>query len=187
MPHPFATQISAAARAACLEADIPRLILARPEWQPGPDDHWIEVEDAAAAAKEIPALGSRVFLTVGRRDLESFAALPGCWFLVRVVEIPDAPLPFAENFQVIAARGPFTAESERKLLAEHRIEVLVAKASGGAATKAKLEAARALKIPVVLLRRPKREAGDFATGVEPALDWIECALNRLDAAPAPES
>lgn len=185
--HPFAAQISAAASAACAQAGIPRLILARPEWQPGPEDRWIEVNDAEAAAKEIPALGSRVFLTVGRRDLESFAALRGCWFLVRVVEMPDAPLPFSGNCDVIAARGPFTAESERKLMADHRIEVLVAKASGGAATKAKLEAARALRVPVVLLRRPQREAGDYVTGIEPAIGWIGRELNRLDGAPGPES
>ncbi len=185
--HPFAAQISAAARAACARAGIPRLILARPEWEPGPEDRWIEVADAASAAEQIPALGSRVFLTVGRRNLEVFSRLPGCWFLVRVVELPDAPLPFRGNAEVIAARGPFTPESERKLMADYRIEVLVAKASGGAAMQAKLEAARALGIPVVLLRAPPREAGECVIAIEPALAWIERVLNRLDAAGAPES
>lgn len=185
--HPFAAQISAAARGACARAGIPRLILARPEWKPGPGDRWIEAGDAAAAAKEIPALGSRVFLTVGRRDLDVFSTIPGCCFLIRVVETPSVPLPFRGDFELIAARGPFTVDSERKLMADYRIEVLVAKASGGAATKAKLEAARALGIPVVLLRPPEREAGEAVTAIEAALQWIGRALNRLDGTGTAES
>lgn len=185
--HPFAAQITAAAREACDLAQVPRLILARPEWEAGPRDRWIWADDARAAAKAVPDLGARVFLTLGRRDLEPFAALKDCWFLIRVVEMPAEPLPVTGDFEVIAARGPFTPESERELMAAHRIEVLVAKASGGAATGAKLKAAREFGIPVVLLRRPAREPGECVTAIADALAWIERRLNRLDGARPAES
>lgn len=185
--HPFAVQISAAAAEACARAGVPRRILARPDWRPGPGDRWIEVADAEEAANRIPALGSRVFLTVGRRDLEPFSALHDCWFLIRVVEMPDAPLPFAGNCEIVAGRGPFTVESERRLMAGNRIAVLVAKASGGDATQAKLLAARELGIPVILLRRPAAAAGEQVTGIEAALDWIGRILDRLDGRGGPES
>ncbi len=56
--------------------------------------------------------------------------------------------------RVLSARGPFTVEDETALLVEHRIDVLVTKDSGGAATAAKLTAARDRGLPVVMVRRP---------------------------------
>ncbi len=182
--HPFAARISAAAHSACAGLNVPRLVLDRPAWRPGPQDRWQEVEDAAEAARLLPALGGRVFLTVGRRDLAPFAAVTECWFLVRLIEMPETPLPFhrPDRFETIAARGPFTIESERRLMAKHRIEVLVTKASGGEATAAKLRAARELELPVLLLRRPALEPGDRARSLDEALTWLAQALERLDAA-----
>src|SRR5215470_18607222 len=49
--HPFAARISTAARLACEEARVPRLLLLRPPWRRQPRDRWIEVEDMEAAAK----------------------------------------------------------------------------------------------------------------------------------------
>src|SRR5262249_56298573 len=54
----------------------------------------------------------------------------------------------------IIGRGPFAEADERTLLAQHCIEVIIAKNSGGPATYGKIAAARALSLPVVLLRRP---------------------------------
>ena len=181
--HPFAAKISAAARAACEVADVPRLVLVRPVWRPQAGDRWIEAADAPAAAKIVPEWGTRVFLTVGRRDLPAFAGHPDCWFLIRLVEPPPEPLPFrTENFELIVARGPFTADAERALMLRHGIDIVVAKASGGAGTEAKLIAARELNRPVILLRRPPIEPGQVAERIEEALQWIERALDSLDAA-----
>lgn len=106
----------------------------------------------AEAAALLPPLGRRVFLTTGRLGLAAFADLAELHFLVRSVEAPEPPLP--ADTEVLLARGPFTVDDERTLLRAHRIEVLVAKDSGGEATAAKLTAARALGLPVVVVRRP---------------------------------
>lgn len=166
--HPFAAAISAHAREACDALDVPRLTLARPAWRKQPGDRWIEVDDAAGAARALAGRG-RAFVTIGIKDLEPFAGRP-C--LVRLIEPPVEPLPH----QIITGRGPFTVAAEKQLFIEQRIEVLVTKASGGAATRAKITAARALGLAVIMIRRPPQEPGPRLRDIPAALDWIEGKL-----------
>ena len=177
--HPFAAQIGAHAEQACREVGVPRLRLLRPPWAPQPGDHWIEVDDLAEAALRLPKLGRRVFLTVGHQDLGAFAGLDR-WFLVRTIEPPSA-LPLRHG-EWLAGRGPFAIEDELALLRVHAIDALVSKASGGAATYAKLAAARQLGLPVVMVRRPPPPAGPVAHSVEAALAWLERLTRGPDAA-----
>jgi precorrin-6A/cobalt-precorrin-6A reductase len=169
--HPFAARISTAARIACDEARVPRLVLLRPPWRRQPLDRWIEVDNMAAAAEIVGRVGRRAFLTIGAGEVSCFAAATGVRFLVRLVDPPRGPLPLRFS-QVVVGRGPFTLGAERHLLERHAIDVLVCKASGGAATEAKIAAARELGIPVVMVRRPAPEPGDAAETVEAALDWL---------------
>jgi precorrin-6A/cobalt-precorrin-6A reductase len=168
--HPFAVQIGAHAEEACREAGVPRLRLLRPPWTPEPGDHWIEVGDLATAAQRLPELGRRVFLTVGQQDLGAFAGLD-LWFLVRTIE-PPGTLPLRHG-QWLAGRGPFALEDELALLRAHAIEVVVTKASGGAATYAKLRAARQLGLPVLMVRRPPPRPGSAIDSINGALAWLE--------------
>ena len=101
---------------------------------------------------------SRAFLTVGRKELAAFANLPRIRFLVRLVEPPDEPLPLADS-QLMLGRGPFDEADELQLLRRHEIDLVIAKQSGGDATYGKIAAARDLRIPVILLRRPAPPAG----------------------------
>jgi precorrin-6A/cobalt-precorrin-6A reductase len=145
--------------------------LEREAWRPAQGDRWIEAADAAAAATILPGLGRRAFLTIGRRGLEPFAALPDMWFLVRTIE---TLAPLAPSMTMITGRGPFSVADEQRLIERHRIDVIVTKASGGAATEAKLRAARARNIPVVMIARPARAAGGAdAPGI---LRWIAARL-----------
>lgn len=173
--HPFAAQISAHAAAACEAARIPRLLLERPPWQRHPRDRWVEVEHLAAAAAALPGLGRRVWLTIGARELDAFAGLAEHHFLVRLIARPTLPLPLPSH-EVLVGRGPFNLAQERTILERHAIDVLVAKASGGAATEAKLVAARERNLPVVMVRRPPQPAGERVAGVAPALDWLAARL-----------
>ncbi|MGW8361793.1 cobalt-precorrin-6A reductase [Streptomyces wedmorensis] len=149
--HPFAEHISFNAAAAAATAHVPLLALRRPGWVPGEGDDWRSVASLDEAARALDGLGDRVFLTTGRMGLASFAACPQ-WFLVRSVDAPDTPVP--ARTELLLDRGPFTLDDEREILVRHRIDVLVTKDSGGAATAPKLTAAREAGIPVVVVRRP---------------------------------
>lgn len=169
--HPFATEISAAARFACEVARVERLMLLRPPWRRHPLDRWIEVETLEAAATIVGRVGRRAWLTVGSASIAPFAHVTTVRFLVRLVDPPRAPLPLRFH-EVVLGRGPFTLAEERHLLQRHAIDVLVCKASGGAATEAKLIAARELSLPVIMVRRPLRERGMAVETIEAALAWL---------------
>jgi len=166
--HPFAARISANAAEAVRLRPTPRLMLVRPEWTPQPGDRWTTVPDIPAAADAVPK-GARAFLAIGRQELAPFAGRADAWFLIRSVEPPDRPLP--PNHAVVTARGPFRVEDEAALLAEHRIDVLVAKNSGG--DDAKLAAARRLGVPVVLVKRPPLPEGERVDTVAEAVAWLD--------------
>ncbi|MEV7028024.1 precorrin-6A/cobalt-precorrin-6A reductase, partial [Kitasatospora sp. NPDC093558] len=129
------------------------------------------VPSLAAAAEALPALGRRVFLTTGRQGIGTFAHLDGLHFVARSVDPPEPPLP--SSLEVLLDRGPFTLDGERALLREHRIDVLVTKDSGGAATAPKLTAARELGLPVVVVERPPLPEGvPVAADVAGAVHWL---------------
>jgi precorrin-6A/cobalt-precorrin-6A reductase len=178
--HPFADRISANAVAACAAAGLPRLALVRPAWRSQAGDRWIEVADTAEAAAILPRHGRRAFLSTGRRDLDAFAGCRDIWFLVRLVERPDSPLPL-DACHLVTGRGPFDEHDERVLLETHAIDVLVCKASGGAATAAKLAAARALGLPVVMVRRPPPPPDPVVANVDAAIDALRGMLDVLAA------
>ncbi|MGV9313216.1 cobalt-precorrin-6A reductase [Streptomyces sp. NPDC003691] len=175
--HPFAGTISFnAARAAALTG-LPLLALRRPGWAPVDGDDWHEAESLEEAAELLPALGGRVFLTTGRTGLGAFAALDALWFLVRSVDPPEGPRP--PHTTVLLDRGPFTLDGEREVLRRHRIDVLVTKDSGGAATAPKLTAAREAGLPVVVIRRPPAPEGvPVVPDPESATRWLADTLAR---------
>jgi precorrin-6A/cobalt-precorrin-6A reductase len=169
--HPFAERISASAAAACAQAGVPLTRLERPGWSERPGDHWTWVDDLDAAAAAVAALGTRrVFLTTGRHRLAAFAGIDSAWFLIRCVDPPAPPLP--GRHEVILDRGPYTLQGEGDLLDRHRIELLVTKDSGGNMTVAKLDAARARGLPVVVVRRPPRAPGAVVTTVGDTVAWL---------------
>ena len=170
--HPYAEAISAHAALACDRAAVPRLVLHRPPWARGPGDRWVEAADTESAARALPALGRRALLTVGSRDLAPFLGTRGLSFVVRSVEPPRAALDPA-RFEVVLARGPFDVDAERRLLESRAIDVLVSKNSGGPAARAKLEAARALGLPVVMIARPPPPPGGRVGSVAAARAWVE--------------
>ena len=178
--HPFAAAISSHARVACDRAGVARLLLLRPAWQRQEGDRWFDAADMGHARDLVPSLGRRAFLTVGAGELAHFGGLPDIWFLVRLIEPPSVPPPLAK-YDLILARGPFEEAAERTLMKRRRIDVLVTKQSGGSATEAKLAAARALDLPVLMVSRPAPEPGPTAGSVTEAQSWIEDRLAGLDA------
>lgn len=176
--HPFAATISGNAVQAAGGLGLPLLRLSRPPWQPQPGDTWIEVADMAAAAAALAPAARRVWLTTGTVDLAAFSDLAETWFLLRMITAPAAPLPLAHH-EVLQARGPFTLDGERAVIARYRIDTLVTKASGGAATAAKLAAAREAGIPVVMIARPVLPPAATVSELPEALNWVAGQLARM--------
>ncbi|KFF98516.1 cobalt-precorrin-6X reductase [Streptomyces scabiei] len=175
--HPFAGTMSFHAARAAATTHVPLLALRRPGWVPADGDDWHDVGSLEEAARLLPMLGRRVFLTTGRMGLAAFAALDDLWFLVRSVDPPEAPHP--ARMEVLLDRGPFTLDGERELLRRHRVDVVVTKDSGGAATAPKLTAAREAGVPVVVVRRPPVPGG--VTVVADSQEAARWAHERLHA------
>jgi precorrin-6A/cobalt-precorrin-6A reductase len=150
--HPFAEEISASAVAAAEAVGIPLMRLLRPAWAAQREDRWVAARHAAEAAELCRRNGGRIFLTLGSGELAAFAHVHNAYFVVRMVDVPEeVPL---RDYRTIAARGPFSLQDELRLLAEHHIGLVVAKNSGGDATYAKVEAARRMALPVIMIDRP---------------------------------
>ncbi len=155
--HPFATGITGNAALAAATAGIPAVRFARPGWATHPDaDSWTWVADLDAARTAAERIGGRPFLTTGRQTLDHFADWREREVLVRVVEPLDAAPP---AWTVVLDRGPYEVAGERALLRDHGIGVLLTKDSGGSYTEAKLAAARAEGVPVVVVQRPQVPSG----------------------------
>ncbi|HEY4042160.1 MAG TPA: cobalt-precorrin-6A reductase, partial [Rhodopila sp.] len=141
--HPFAARMSRNAFCACRDLALPIAGLTRPPWRRQPGDRWINVADMAGAVATLGDKPRRVFATVGGVQLAEFVCAPQHWYLVRSID-PPAALSALPSHRLILARGPFNVEDEIVLMRDERIGVLVTTNSGGAATEAKLAAARAL-------------------------------------------
>lgn len=150
--HAFAANMSRNAVQACARAGVKLVALERAPWAAQPGDDWHPVADIAGAIAALPERGARIFLATGRQSVADFAAKPANFYLLRYIEPPKViPLP---DYIGLAGRGPFTVEGDTKLMREHRITHLVAKNAGGEAARAKLGAAGALRIPVIMIERP---------------------------------
>lgn len=180
--HPFAATITANAAAACAELDMPHVVLHRPPWDPAGATL---VGSDAEAAEAVAAKGySRVFLTTGRSGTAAFSD-SDAWFLIRVVTAPD-PVTLPRNHELLLSRGPYDYAGERALLTGYGIEVLVTKNSGGALTQAKLEAAGALRVEVVMIDRPALPVGvQVVSSVAGAAEWVGAPGLRASAAVPP--
>ena len=177
--HPFATQISANARAAAQATGVPLIVLEREPWLRVDGDRWIEVasiDDAVAALGDRPQM---VFLAIGRQELAPFRRAPQHKYVVRSVDPveADSELP---NADYILDRGPFDEASEHRLLRERQIQIIVAKNSGGDATYGKLAAARALNLPVVMVQRRHARAGNAVGTVDEAIRAIDHAAGLVE-------
>lgn len=169
--HPFAEQMTRHAVAACAAEAVPLARFTRPPWAEQPGDRWQRVGTMAEAAGALGEVPRRVFLTIGRLQVAAFEAAPQHDYLLRVIDPPD-PLPSLPRLRLRTARGPFTEADEIALLQRERIETLVSKNSGGAATYAKIAAARALGLPVVMVDPAPGPDVRLFHDLAAVLDWL---------------
>jgi precorrin-6A/cobalt-precorrin-6A reductase len=169
--HPFAAEMSRNAVAACAMTGTALIALERAPWQRSPGDNWIEVEDVAAAAAALPEQRARVFLAIGRQHLAPFAARPQHAYTLRFADAPDAALPLPDA-SVIVSRGPFALAGDLDLMRSRGIEWIVARNAGGTGAFAKIEAARQLGLPVVMIARPVLPERQGTQSIDDVLAWL---------------
>ncbi len=158
--HPFAATMSRHGFEAAQQFGCLLLRFERPAWIPRVDDHWFDVPSLAEAAAMLPPRAVAL-ITTGRKDLEGFFARQDIGGLVRTVEPISEDMP--AGWREILDRPPQSVESEISLMRDNCITHLVTKNAGGDRTRAKLDAARDLGLPVIMISRPFRpECETFA-------------------------
>ena len=175
--HPFALTISVHAARACAEVGVPLVRLERMSWAARSDAAgWTWVRGEAEAV--VAGVGcNRPFLTTGRQSLAAFQPWADRAVLVRVVDPPEFALPPA--WRLLRSRGPYDLAGERVILTDHRADLLVTKDSGGQHTAAKLDAARELDVPVLVIARPARASNvPTVPDLGAALAFLSTAAER---------
>ncbi len=131
-------------------------------------------DSVADAAERAIATGRRIFLATGSKDLATFLQAPNAsrrdWF-VRITPEPalirraiDLGVP---REHILAMQGPFSEAFNTALWRDQRIDCVVTKDSGEAGGfSAKARAAAALKIPLLVIRRPEVAYPSVATSFE---------------------
>lgn len=169
--HPFASRITTRTAQICKARALPYLLVQRAPWPVRSQDRQFEISAAEDALDHV-IQGAHVFLATGRQTLASFAVLAECRLYCRQIDPPDAPFPFANGDYVIG-RPPFSVEEEIALFSDLRIDTLIVKNSGGAASASKLVAAKTLGLTTLLMRRPAVPDVSVAVDVRQALNWVE--------------
>lgn len=172
--HPFAARMQANAAEACRAAGVPLLRLSRPEWRPLPGHPWHDVDTLSDAVAKLPP-GAVAFVAAGRSAAEALLR-DDVRFVLRALEPPAALRP---NLKVLLAPPGRTAEAESALFRAEGVTHLISKNAGGAAGWPKLEAAAALDIDVLMIRRPAPPEGvPTVSDPEEAANWLATAAAK---------
>jgi len=169
--HPFAERMSRNAVVAASHSGIPLIALTRSPWAPQAGDRCTPVADVEAAVQALAGPPRRILLAIGRQQLAAFAAQPQHHYLLRLVDAPETPPPLPRH-HIVLDRGPFTLDGDLALLREHGIQRVVCKNAGGTGAIAKLDAARRLGVPVVMIERPVPPPRREVHSVDAVLAWL---------------
>lgn len=149
--HPFARQISANAVAAAKLANVELEVHTRKPWQEEDGDQWIEVHSLKQACDAIPQ-NARVLLALGSQYIDLFKTRKDVFYLVRMVDKPQGDLPLPQH-KLLLGKPSAKWQDEMAVLKANSITHVVCRNSGGPGAYAKIEAARNLQIPVIMVQQ----------------------------------
>lgn len=172
--HPFAAKISHRTASYCRAHGLPYLQFLRRPWLPGAGDRWTFLNREEDAARHIEA-GANVFVATGRDTLSRYAGLTSQYVVCRVLSQATEPFPLPQG-RWLLGRPPFDVVFETRLLRELGTDWLIARNSGGGASRAKIDAARAVGIRVAMIRRPLQPEGPRVESLAEALAWVRRKL-----------
>lgn len=169
--HPFAAQMSQNALLAVAQTRTPLISFERAPWAAKTGDNWQHVADYPGVLKALGETAQRVFLAIGKQNIDLFATAPQHHYLLRLVDPPESIIPLPSHTVEIAA-GPFDLAGDLALLKRHHIDVIVTKNAGGIGARAKLDAARDLGLRVIVMDRPPLMGRQIMQSQQDVLAWL---------------
>ena len=184
--HPYAVAAHAAAGRVADDKQIPCLRFLRPAAVANSSPGVELVANHAAAAAAAFGRGRPVLLTSGTRNLSVYveqSRRTGQALTVRVLDHPQSldacRRAGIRREQIIAGRGPFSVDDNRRHIRDCRAGALVTKDGGAAGgTAEKLQAARAEGCDVVVIARPALDGRPGFSDVGALLAALAAALAR---------
>lgn len=183
--HPYALTMSSKAVIAAQQVGIPCWRFQRSAWHWQEKDLWSEYVSDEELLTKLQGYACPL-LSAGQMSenlLQQLLALPSIkkviWRTAVKPKFDLDSLSATKPLVWLKGIGPFAFKDEYQLLEDYQIDVLVSKNSGGASTYSKLEAARALSLPVLLHQRPilpkvEKEFGDIEGCLKACLrEWSE--------------
>ncbi|MCT4607381.1 MAG: cobalt-precorrin-6A reductase [Marinisporobacter sp.] len=160
--HPYAVEVSQNAMDACENTNI---LYFRYQREKANLDKYKElvqyVSNYERAVERLKKIDGNILLTTGSKTLELFAKnLPKEKLFPRVLPV-STMIKKCESLgikpsNIIAMQGPFSTEMNMEMIKKYQIDILVSKESGDiGGTIEKLESAKRMNIPVLLIERPK--------------------------------
>jgi len=182
--HPYAATISAQLALLSGELGLPYLRYERPALLTEGMDGVVFADTVQAALQTASQVGARVFLATGSGGLKTFTGLPeaaGLQLFARVAPVvgsleaaKQAGIP---TRNLLAMLGPFTREQNVSQWRHWGIQAVITKDSGEAGgALEKLDAARELGLPLIVLRRPELNLPNVYTSRSDVLN----AVNTLE-------
>jgi precorrin-6x reductase len=177
--HPFATRISEQLLRIGAALGIPCLRYERPV-APLPEGI-VACASVEEAGRKAIATGRRIFVGTGVKDLPDLLRLPGadaCQWFARVTPNPDS-LERAVSAGIPASRicgmqGPFSQRANEALWQDWEIDCVLSKDSGETGgLPAKIAAAQALGLPLLVVTRPPCDHPVRTSDTDSVLGWLE--------------
>ncbi|MEY8338387.1 precorrin-6A reductase [Lachnospiraceae bacterium 62-35] len=174
--HPYAVHVSEYIEESCRLLGIRRIRVVREEAEED-QEHMVITRSAEEAARYLSKQTGNILLTTGSKELSAFTAIPGYEDRLFVRVLPSLEAIGAceacsiKGKHIIAMQGPFSQEMNRAVMNQLAIRFLVTKEAGAAGGfKEKVNAAMELGVQIVLLSRPRQEAG---ISVEEAMEYLK--------------
>lgn len=174
--HPYAAQISAHAVEATQTTETPHIMLSRPAWREEDGDRWVHVSDINEAVHEISRRSDACLVTTGINDVAAFTPIITTKLFVRLIETPKKPLPI-QDAEIVIGTPPYKKDDEVALYRLLGIDLIVSKNAGGSGTVAKIQAARALGIEVIMIDRPAMPECIMVSNIEDAFKHTQKTLS----------
>lgn len=168
MTHPYTRAMPHRSARICAALGVPYLRYLRAPWDRQNGDIWTDITGPQDVDLPQEAVAV-IFLATGGLSQDRWTPLKRHTVWARRVD-DVGPAPWPKGGYVVGPPGR-TRAAEIALLKDKGITHMIAKNSGGPAGYAKIEAARALGIPVYMLARPKGPDAEVTSDLDDAVTW----------------